>query len=102
MTYALDGGRLTWNVAVPWAAADLDQLQNRRYITDGGDAKVDPRGKLDRSVNQGLLEQNAGLLRGRSWGKAGTVTPPILRMRHTTGPYWWSTTACVAYPTAND
>lgn len=51
MTYALDGGRLTWNVAVPWAAADLDQLQNRRYITDGSDARSDPRGKLKRSAS---------------------------------------------------
>lgn len=47
MTYALSGNRLTWNVAVPWAEADLTRLGNQRYITENGGAG-DPQGKLNR------------------------------------------------------
>ena len=47
MTYALSGNRLTWNVAVPWAEADLTRLGNQRYIVENG-STGDPRGKLDR------------------------------------------------------
>lgn len=49
MTYALSGNRLTWNVAVPWAAEDLGRLGNQRYITENSGAG-DPQGKLDRST----------------------------------------------------
>lgn len=51
MTYALSGSRLTWNVAVPWAAEELEQLGSRRYVSlegDAGDAQQDPQAKLDR------------------------------------------------------
>jgi hypothetical protein len=51
MAHALAGGRLTWNVAVPWPEADLPRLGNRRYIlVDGEAGEEDPRGKLDRSL----------------------------------------------------
>ena len=54
MTYALSGDRLTWNVAVPWAAEELGRLGNQRYITEDGGAG-DPKGKLDRSFPCPLL-----------------------------------------------
>lgn len=50
MTYALSGNRLTWNVAVPWPAQNLDQLGSRRYIaqSDNSAGAADPDGKQDR------------------------------------------------------
>ncbi|CAL8467996.1 g7534 [Coccomyxa elongata] len=58
MTYALSGNRLTWNVAVPWAAEDLGRLGNQRYITENGGAG-DPQGKLDRCLAS-LAESEGG------------------------------------------
>ena len=58
MTYALSGGRLTWNVAVPWAAQDLEALGSRRYVSleaDAGDARQDPQAKLDRCEEGSLF-----------------------------------------------
>ncbi|KAK9901587.1 hypothetical protein WJX75_003519 [Coccomyxa subellipsoidea] len=58
MTYALSGNRLTWNVAVPWAEADLTRLGNQRYITENGGAG-DPQGKLNRCL-EALAESHGG------------------------------------------
>ncbi|EIE20795.1 FAD/NAD(P)-binding domain-containing protein [Coccomyxa subellipsoidea C-169] len=58
MTYALSGNRLTWNVAVPWAEADLTRLGNQRYIVENG-STGDPRGKLDRCL-AALAESDGG------------------------------------------
>ena len=100
MTYALDGGRLTWNVAVPWAPADLDQLQNRRYITDDSDAKVNPRSKLDRSVIQQACGQSLGSPTGfpvAAW--QALMIPPShmcwLLVWYTTSLCCITVTACV-------
>lgn len=70
MAHALGDGRLTWNVAVPWPAAELHRLGNRRYILvdaddkDGRPAEI-PQAKLDRYAgNFSLLEAHP-----ERWGK---------------------------------
>ncbi len=58
-TMALSGGRMTWIVAVPWAAADLGRLANKRYITVAGgadDAKSGHQAKLDRCCTLGCMQ----------------------------------------------